>query len=320
MSKSPTSNPLKLTNSLQSITGTLTSHSPLAALDMDSLKALGACAICGDKGSGYHYSVYSCEGCKGFFRRCITQGMNHQCTNQQQCEITPFSRNSCQFCRLKKCFGVGMSREASRLGRRPKRPKDDKADGLASPATTPLKQDPAKTPKQEPPTPTCAPSKPASAVPQPPFQLQSDPSRPSEPLASAGRPSQQKAQHKEQLQHVEMLSKLIAAADRHTSIERTNELEFIRTSIIEAHCQIWPTTFEKIRHRYLERPPTRATSHFSGRSHELIWDTFVDAMVPLIMDVVKYCKYIPGFNQILQHDQVSGLRSRQGKKRSVLLS
>ena len=50
---------------------------------------------------------------QGFFRRCITQGMSHQCTNNQQCEITPFSRNSCQFCRLKNCFDVGMSREGS---------------------------------------------------------------------------------------------------------------------------------------------------------------------------------------------------------------
>ena len=48
---------------------------------------------------------------QGFFRRCITQGMNHRCANEEKCDITPFSRNSCQFCRLKKCFGVGMSRE-----------------------------------------------------------------------------------------------------------------------------------------------------------------------------------------------------------------
>ena len=36
-------------------------------------------------------------------------------------EITPFNRNSCQYCRLKKCIAVGMNRETSRLGRRPKR-------------------------------------------------------------------------------------------------------------------------------------------------------------------------------------------------------
>ncbi|XP_059138741.1 nuclear receptor ROR-beta-like [Physella acuta] len=82
------------------------------------------CKVCGDESSGFHYGVDSCEGCKGFFRRCITQGMTHKCANDEKCEITPFTRNSCQYCRLKKCFEVGMSREASRLGRRPKRLKD----------------------------------------------------------------------------------------------------------------------------------------------------------------------------------------------------
>lgn len=114
------------------------------------------------------------------------------------------------------------------------------------------------------------------------------------------------------MQQIEMLTKLTSISDRHTSIERTNELEFIRTAIIEAHCQIWPTTFERIRNRYLERPPVRAANNTGSgsdnNSHEIIWDTFVDAMVPLIMDVVKYCKYIPSFNQILQHDQVQLLK------------
>jgi hypothetical protein len=51
--------------------------------------------------------------------------MSHRCNHTGNCEITPFSRNSCQYCRLKKCFDVGMSREASRLGRRPKRARSD---------------------------------------------------------------------------------------------------------------------------------------------------------------------------------------------------
>ncbi|KAH3881591.1 hypothetical protein DPMN_005517 [Dreissena polymorpha] len=62
------------------------------------------CKVCGDESSGYHYGVDSCEGCKGFFRRCITQGMTHKCSNEEKCDITPFTRNSCQYCRLKKCF------------------------------------------------------------------------------------------------------------------------------------------------------------------------------------------------------------------------
>ena len=52
-----------------------------------------------------------CYPFQGFFRRCITQGMTHKCSNEEKCEITPFTRNSCQYCRLKKCIAVGMSRE-----------------------------------------------------------------------------------------------------------------------------------------------------------------------------------------------------------------
>lgn len=106
-----------------------------------------SCKVCGDEASGYHYGVDTCEGCKGFFRRCITQGMNHLCSNDEKCEITPFSRNSCQFCRLKKCYAVGMSREASRLGRRPKRLKQEHCEPI-SPRTTPTI---APNPSQAPP-------------------------------------------------------------------------------------------------------------------------------------------------------------------------
>ncbi|KAL5013634.1 hypothetical protein ScPMuIL_007904 [Solemya velum] len=96
------------------------------------------CRVCGDESSGFHYGVDSCEGCKGFFRRCITQGMTHKCSNDEKCDITPFTRNSCQYCRLKKCFSVGMSREASRLGRRPKRLKDTSGESKSHSGNLPI--------------------------------------------------------------------------------------------------------------------------------------------------------------------------------------
>ncbi|CAF3372187.1 unnamed protein product [Rotaria sp. Silwood1] len=73
------------------------------------------CVVCGDKSSGYHYGVSSCEGCKGFFRRSVQKNMAYQCHKDQNCEINKMTRNRCQYCRFQKCFSVGMSKEELRI-------------------------------------------------------------------------------------------------------------------------------------------------------------------------------------------------------------
>jgi hypothetical protein len=89
------------------------------SIELDNLKPLGSCAICGDKGSGYHYSVYSCEGCKGFFKRTVQKDLQYKCKDFQQCVINKQTRNQCQYCRFQKCIAVGMKREAVREDRTP---------------------------------------------------------------------------------------------------------------------------------------------------------------------------------------------------------
>ncbi|KAK1880809.1 Retinoic acid receptor beta, partial [Dissostichus eleginoides] len=103
------------------------------------------CFVCEDKSSGYHYGVSACEGCKclslicrgftlaagtmrlfvptrcfsssvvlflqGFFRRSIQKNMVYTCHRDKNCIINKVTRNRCQYCRLQKCFGVGMSKE-----------------------------------------------------------------------------------------------------------------------------------------------------------------------------------------------------------------
>ncbi|CAG5115445.1 unnamed protein product, partial [Candidula unifasciata] len=82
------------------------------------------CRVCGDRASGFHYGVHACEGCKGFFRRSIQQKIQYRpCLKNQQCNIQRVNRNRCQYCRLKKCITVGMSRDAVRFGRVPKKEK-----------------------------------------------------------------------------------------------------------------------------------------------------------------------------------------------------
>lgn len=49
---------------------------------------------------------------QGFFRRSIQQKIQYKpCTKNQQCSILRINRNRCQYCRLKKCIAVGMSRD-----------------------------------------------------------------------------------------------------------------------------------------------------------------------------------------------------------------
>nr|XP_046177276.1 nuclear receptor subfamily 2 group F member 6-like isoform X1 [Oncorhynchus gorbuscha] len=77
------------------------------------------CVVCGDKSSGKHYGVFTCEGCKSFFKRSIRRNLNYTCRSNRECQIDQHHRNQCQYCRLEKCFRVGMRKEAVQRGRIP---------------------------------------------------------------------------------------------------------------------------------------------------------------------------------------------------------
>ncbi|XP_015518416.1 ultraspiracle isoform X1 [Neodiprion pinetum] len=70
------------------------------------------CSICGDRASGKHYGVYSCEGCKGFFKRTVRKDLSYACREERTCIIDKRQRNRCQYCRYQKCLVMGMKREA----------------------------------------------------------------------------------------------------------------------------------------------------------------------------------------------------------------
>ncbi|CDS40548.1 FTZ F1 nuclear receptor protein [Echinococcus multilocularis] len=81
---------------------------------------LGPCPICGDKISGYHYGIFCCESCKGFFKRTVQNSKRYAChmaTPTSLCDITATSRKKCPACRFVKCLEKGMRMEAIRSDR-----------------------------------------------------------------------------------------------------------------------------------------------------------------------------------------------------------
>ncbi|KPP79245.1 estrogen receptor alpha-like [Scleropages formosus] len=112
----------------------------------EPMKDTRYCAVCNDYASGYHYGVWSCEGCKAFFKRslqgpscslhclryikvppvfalflglifvlkksrfssCPAGHNDYMCPATNQCTIDRNRRKSCQACRLRKCCEVGM--------------------------------------------------------------------------------------------------------------------------------------------------------------------------------------------------------------------
>ncbi|XP_059477884.1 nuclear hormone receptor FTZ-F1 isoform X2 [Neocloeon triangulifer] len=75
------------------------------------------CPVCGDKVSGYHYGLLTCESCKGFFKRTVQNKKVYTCVADRSCHIDKTQRKRCPFCRFQKCLEVGMKLEAVRADR-----------------------------------------------------------------------------------------------------------------------------------------------------------------------------------------------------------
>ncbi|XP_021093611.1 estrogen receptor isoform X2 [Heterocephalus glaber] len=96
----------------------LASSSDKGSITLESAKETRYCAVCNDYASGYHYGVWSCEGCKAFFKRSIQGHNDYICPATNQCTIDKNRRKSCQACRLRKCYDVGMIKGGIRKDRR----------------------------------------------------------------------------------------------------------------------------------------------------------------------------------------------------------
>ncbi|XP_054627068.1 oxysterols receptor LXR-alpha [Dunckerocampus dactyliophorus] len=120
-------------------------------------KMLGneVCSVCGDKASGFHYNVLSCEGCKGFFRRSVIKSAQYSCKNNGRCEMDMYMRRKCQQCRLRKCREAGMleqcvlSEEQIRLKKMKKQQDEETARSSTVVTPTPPQEAATLDPQQQ---------------------------------------------------------------------------------------------------------------------------------------------------------------------------
>nr|AJQ31807.1 liver x receptor alpha isoform 2 [Tachysurus fulvidraco] len=120
-------------------------------------KMLGneVCSVCGDKASGFHYNVLSCEGCKGFLRRSVIKGAQYVCKNSGRCEMDMYMRRKCQQCRLRKCREAGMleqcvlSEEQIRLKKMKKQHDEEAGRSSTMSAPSPAADIPPLAPEQQ---------------------------------------------------------------------------------------------------------------------------------------------------------------------------
>ena len=77
-----------------------------------SNRSIKYCGVCGDIAKSYHFGGLSCDSCKAFFRRSVQNDnyLHFQCCHQGECLISLSNRKSCQFCRMKRCFSIGMEK------------------------------------------------------------------------------------------------------------------------------------------------------------------------------------------------------------------
>lgn len=77
----------------------------------------GPCPVCGDRISGFHYGIFSCESCKGFFKRTVQNKKHYVCLRGANCPVAINTRKKCPACRFEKCLRTGMKLEAIREDR-----------------------------------------------------------------------------------------------------------------------------------------------------------------------------------------------------------
>nr|CAH0102594.1 unnamed protein product [Daphnia galeata] len=302
----PPSTPITLKNE----PGLLGSTSSGESNGAGSSKSFVPCKVCGDKASGYHYGVTSCEGCKGFFRRSIQKQIEYRCLRDGKCLVIRLNRNRCQYCRFKKCLAVGMSRDSVRYGRVPKRSRerggstngDDCSNGagIRSPGgfadpSTPDSSDSCglqgQQQQQQQMQISCNNNNNNSVVGINQQQLHQQQQQ----------QQQQQIQQQQQQQQRDPESRQLAIYDTILTVSQAHHAHCAYTE--EKTRNIVRTPIAIVMDESVNNDPTNNNSNDETR-RIATWSALATHMTPSIQRVVEFAKRVPGFPELSQDDQL----------------
>uniref|UniRef100_A0A671X9F9 RAR-related orphan receptor C b n=1 Tax=Sparus aurata TaxID=8175 RepID=A0A671X9F9_SPAAU len=270
------------------------------------------CKICGDKSSGIHYGVITCEGCKGFFRRSQQNNAMYSCSRQRNCLIDRTNRNRCQHCRLQKCLALGMSRDAVKFGRMSKKQRDSlyaevqkhqksqECVGSGGAGSTTL-----SLPKED--------GGSAGNT-----SNSSSSSSTSSSLSNQNSPQQTALDGVDgngiQLLHTHshthpLLGHIHALLDQLPDDCSITDLEHITQSIVKSHLETCQYSAEDMkRFTWIQYTPEE-TRTFQNKSAEWMWQQCAHHITNAIQYVVEFAKRIAGFMDLCQNDQIILLKA-----------
>ncbi|XP_047516702.1 probable nuclear hormone receptor HR3 isoform X9 [Pieris napi] len=288
------------------------------------------CKVCGDKSSGVHYGVITCEGCKGFFRRSQSTVVNYQCPRNKACVVDRVNRNRCQYCRLQKCLKLGMSRDAVKFGRMSKKQREKVQEEVkAVQLRTQIEAAPDSVYDSQRQTPSSSDQFHGHYNGYPGY---------GSPLSSYGYnntaptlTSNMSGLHQQPQQQYDVSADYVDS----TTYEPKQTANFLETdfignaegdlskmlvkSLAEAHANTNPK-LEYIHEMFRKPPDVPKLLFYNSMTYEEMWLDCADKLTAMIQNIIEFAKLIPGFMKLSQDDQILLLKSGSFELAIVRLS
>ncbi|XP_056648713.1 probable nuclear hormone receptor HR3 isoform X5 [Diorhabda sublineata] len=278
------------------------------------------CKVCGDKSSGVHYGVITCEGCKGFFRRSQSSVVNYQCPRNKNCVVDRVNRNRCQYCRLQKCLRLGMSRDAVKFGRMSKKQREKVEDEVRFHRAQLRAQ---------------SDSAPDSSVFDPPTQSTGDQILFSNGYTYSNDVGAYTSYYTGQTQippnslgydisadfvdstttydprpgrEMDAIDESLMSGGVIT-LDPSQISELLSRTITDAHMRSIVYTLEDIHELFRKPHDLSRLLFYKNMAHEELWLDCAQKLTAIIQQVIEFAKMVPGFMKLSQDDQIVLLKS-----------